>query len=176
MGFTSGLVQIYSANLATRQYSAEPVAVDGPELRGDRQQQRVLHVRADRQAHLSARWQRWAGCDLCSASYEGYIIRFSGASTASGATGLTANWFTYVGGNNDEWSTRHRHHARQDEDRLCHRRCGWRRPLTPRWSMRWTAHGGSSGAGNRIARRRPARTGHAPRRLSVSFPSSGATE
>ncbi len=104
-GFTGGRLQIYSANLAAQQYSNIPVslgangALNGIAVVSND----VFYISGRTNSPLSGAGS--TGPDATTSGYEGFIIRLSGASTASGTAGLTADWFTYVGGSGDEWST-----------------------------------------------------------------------
>ncbi|MGB8168786.1 MAG: Calx-beta domain-containing protein, partial [Chthoniobacteraceae bacterium] len=101
-GFTSGRLQIYSANLATRFYSAEPVTMDALNS---------LAIVDDNQFYVGGRVAAAipiaqipaanVGPDATFAgTYEGVIVRYGSATTTP-----APNWATYVGGNDAEYFT-----------------------------------------------------------------------
>ncbi len=104
-GFNSGLLQIYSANLSTRAYSAEPVTldslnavaiVDNNSFYASGRVAAAIPIAQIPAANIGPdATYRGGGLNL-----EGVIVRYSNASTTP-----TANWATYVGGDKDEYFT-----------------------------------------------------------------------
>ncbi len=101
-GFTSGRLQIFSADLVTRSYNAEPVTMDALNS---------LAIVDNNQFYVGGRVAAAIPVGQIAAAnigpdatfagtYEGVIIRYSNATTAP-----TANWATYVGGSNSEYFT-----------------------------------------------------------------------
>ena len=100
--FNSGLMQIYSADLVTRSYSAEPVSldslnavaiVDNNSFYASGRVSAAIPIAQIPAANI--------GPDATFAgTYEGVIVRYSNATTIP-----TPNWATYVGGNKNEYFT-----------------------------------------------------------------------
>ncbi len=101
-GFNSGLIQIYSADLATRSYSAEPVTMDSlNSLAIVDNSSFYVGGRVTAAIPVGQIAAANIGPDATFAgTYEGVIVRYSNATTTP-----TANWATYVGGNNSEYFT-----------------------------------------------------------------------
>jgi uncharacterized repeat protein (TIGR01451 family) len=104
-GFNSGLIQIYSADLATRSYSAEPVTldslnavaiVDNNSFYASGRVAAAIPVAQIPAANIGPD-ATYAGGAL---GLEGVIVRYSNATTTP-----TPNWATYVGGSGDEYFT-----------------------------------------------------------------------
>ncbi len=104
-GFNSGLIQIYSADLSTRSYSAEPVTldtlnsvaiVDNNSFYASGRVSAAIPI-AEVPAASIGPDSTYAGGTL---GLEGVIVRYSNATTTP-----TPDWATYVGGDNDEYFT-----------------------------------------------------------------------
>ena len=104
-GFNSGLIQIYSADLSTQSYSAEPVTldtlnsvaiVDNNSFYASGRVSAAIPNAEISAAHIGPD-STYAGGTL---GFEGVIVRYSNATTTP-----TPDWATYVGGDDDEYFT-----------------------------------------------------------------------